>query len=88
MPAESLPAPIATGTRFFRAALERKVIAVPGAFFGVDPGRRRGDRPSRFRHHLRFSFGPDLATIGTALGRIRELIDDAAAGRLRTPAGD
>jgi hypothetical protein len=69
--------------RFFRAALARKVITVPGEFFDVDPGRRRGGRPSRFRRHLRFSFGPCMKQIETALGRIEGLVADAAAGALR-----
>jgi aspartate/methionine/tyrosine aminotransferase len=63
---------------FFRAALDRKVIAVPGDFFDVDPGKRRGGRASRFRRHLRFSFGPPMHKLETALDRIRELVADAA----------
>jgi DNA-binding transcriptional MocR family regulator len=62
--------------------LDRKVIAVPGEFFDVDPGKRRGGRPSRFRNHLRFSFGPPIGQIDTALERIAALIADAANGRL------
>jgi hypothetical protein len=64
--------------RFFRAALDRKVICVPGEFFDVDPGRRRGSRPSRFRHHLRFSFGPTMETVETALERLGQMIAEAA----------
>ncbi len=59
---------------FFRAALERKVITVPGVFFDVNPGRRRARRLSRFREHVRLSFGPDLATIEEGLGRIAAMI--------------
>lgn len=80
--AAHLPAPISDGMSFFRAALDRKVITVPGEFFDVDPGKRRGGRTSRFRKHLRFSFGPTMANIELALDRIRELIDDGAAGRI------
>ncbi|RMH36715.1 MAG: pyridoxal phosphate-dependent aminotransferase [Deltaproteobacteria bacterium] len=76
--AEHLPPAINDGMRFFRAALQKRVIAVPGEFFGVDPGRRRGRRTSRFRSHLRFSFGPPLDVIDTALARIREVIAEAA----------
>ncbi len=76
--AQHLPPTIADGMSFFRAALDRKVITVPGEFFDVNPGRRRGGRPSRFRRHLRFSFGPPMAKVELALERIRELIDDAA----------
>lgn len=78
--AAHLPPPLADGMRFFRAALDSKVIAVPGEFFDVDPGKRRGGRNSRFRSHLRFSFGPTLSTIETALERIRGLIGDAGGG--------
>jgi hypothetical protein len=62
---------------FFRAALERHVITVPGEFFDVDPGKRRGGRASRFRRHLRFSFGPPLARLDFALERFKELIATA-----------
>jgi N-succinyldiaminopimelate aminotransferase len=77
--AQHLPPAISDGMSFFQAALERKVIAVPGDFFDVDPGKRRGGRASRFRRHLRFSFGPSLAKLDLALDRIRALIADAAA---------
>jgi aspartate/methionine/tyrosine aminotransferase len=76
--AEHLPPAIADGMSFFRAALNKKVIAVPGEFFGVDPGRRRGRRASRFRNHVRFSFGPSMEVIDTALQRIGELIAEAS----------
>jgi len=77
--AQHLPPSISDGMSFFRAALDRKVIAVPGDFFDVDPGKRRGGRASRFRRHLRFSFGPSIAKLDVALDRIRTLITDAAA---------
>jgi len=75
--AEHLPPSIRDGMSFFRAALERKVITVPGEFFDVDPGKRRGGRPSRFRRHLRFSFGPPIARLELALDRLRDLITTA-----------
>jgi aspartate/methionine/tyrosine aminotransferase len=73
-----LPDSINTGMSFFKAALKKKVITVPGTFFDVDPGQRRIGRPSRFRHHMRFSFGQSLDRIETALGRIEELVSEAA----------
>jgi N-succinyldiaminopimelate aminotransferase len=76
--AQHLPPSINDGMSFFRAALDRKVITVPGDFFDVDPGKRRGGRNSRFRRHLRFSFGPPMAKLETALERIKALIEDAA----------
>lgn len=76
-----LPPGLTDGMDFFRAALERKVICVPGRFFDVDPGKRRGGRRSRFRQHLRFSFGPAMAQIETAIERIKALINDGASAK-------
>ena len=76
--AQHLPPSINDGMSFFRAALDRQVISVPGDFFDVDPGKRRGGRNSRFRRHLRFSFGPPMARVELALDRIRALVADAA----------
>ncbi|MFL5515572.1 MAG: pyridoxal phosphate-dependent aminotransferase, partial [Gemmatimonadales bacterium] len=69
-----LPAEIDDGMSFFRAALERQVICVPGEFFDVNPGKRRSGRPSRFRHYVRFSFGPDEATVVEGVRRIQEMV--------------
>jgi hypothetical protein len=74
-----LPASIRSGEDFFRAALEEKVIVVPGEFFDVDPGRRRHGRPSRFRNHVRFSFGPEIAQLEEALERLAKVVDGARA---------
>ena len=59
---------------FFRAALDKQVIAVPGEFFDVNPGKRRSQRASRFRRHVRFSFGPAMDNLETALARLETLI--------------
>jgi aspartate/methionine/tyrosine aminotransferase len=69
-----LPAPLNTGMGFFRAALEKKVIVVPGEFFDVNPGRRRAGRSSRFRSHVRFSFGPSEKSVREGLERLRTLL--------------
>jgi aspartate/methionine/tyrosine aminotransferase len=69
-----LPPAINDGMSFFRAALERKVICVPGEFFDVNPGKRRSGRPSRFRHYVRFSFGPEEATVVEGVRRIGEMV--------------
>ena len=53
---------------------------MPGEFFDVNPGKRRSHRASRFRHHVRFSFGPAMETLETALGRLEALIAEAARG--------
>ncbi len=72
-----LPESIKNGHDFFKKALERQVIVVPGEFFDVDPGGRRTARPSRFRHHVRFSFGPSLDTMDRALERLRAMVREA-----------
>jgi aspartate/methionine/tyrosine aminotransferase len=71
-----LPPPFNEGMGFFRAALEQKVITVPGEFFDVNPGKRRPSHvhASRFRHYVRFSFGPSLSVIDRALARLETLI--------------
>ncbi len=69
-----LPEPLRRGRDFFKAALAHKVITVPGAFFDVDPGKKRHGRPSRFRHYVRFSFGPPSEEIERALTRLAKLI--------------
>jgi aspartate/methionine/tyrosine aminotransferase len=58
------------GMSFFRAALDKRVIVVPGEFFDVNPGKRRAGRPSRFRHHVRLSFGPPKESLERALARL------------------
>lgn len=69
-----LPSPFNTGMGFFRKGLEAKVITVPGEFFDVNPGKRRAGRGSRFRSHVRFSFGPSEATVKAGLERLAGLI--------------
>lgn len=72
----ALPPSINDGMRFFRAALERKVICVPGEFFDVNPGKRRSGRPSRFRQYVRFSFGPEEGQVVEGVARIQRMIDE------------
>ena len=69
-----LPAPLNDGMGFFRAALEKKVIVVPGEFFEVNPGKRRRAGSSRFRQYVRFSFGPSMETMELALTRLEQLV--------------
>lgn len=69
-----LPKGLNDGPSFFRAALNEKVITVPGEFFDVNPGKRRGGRPSRFRHYIRFSFGPSEDVLSKALDRLERMI--------------
>jgi aspartate/methionine/tyrosine aminotransferase len=68
-----LPAPLHDAEVFFRRALERRVMTVPGAFFDVNPGKRRRG-PSPFRSWVRFSFGPPEANVRTGLDRLAEMV--------------
>ncbi len=69
-----LPGTLSDGHAFFRAALQEKVICVPGEFFDVNPGKRRAGRPSRFRNHVRFSFGPSEEVVSRALDRLEAMV--------------
>ena len=71
-----LPAAINEGMAFFRAALQRQVICVPGEFFDVNPGKRRSGRPSRFRQYVRFSFGPEEAAVVEGISRIQSMVGE------------
>jgi aspartate/methionine/tyrosine aminotransferase len=62
------------GMAFFKAALQHKVICVPGEFFDINPGKRRSGRPSRFRQYVRFSFGPEEKAIVEGVRRIGEMV--------------
>ena len=76
----ALPPPLDDGMGFFRAALARKVITVPGEFFDVNPGKRRRSQGSRFSRYVRFSFGPSADTVDRALARIADLVAQPSAG--------
>ena len=70
---ERLPPPLDDALAFFRAALERKVLTVPGEFFDVNPGkRRRGGAP--YRQWMRFSFGPSEPNLRMGLERLEALV--------------
>jgi N-succinyldiaminopimelate aminotransferase len=71
---EDLPPPLNDGMGFFRAALEEKVIVVPGEFFDVNPGKRRQGRTSRFKGYVRFSFGPAMSVLEKAVARLERLV--------------
>jgi N-succinyldiaminopimelate aminotransferase len=73
---DQLPPPLDDGMGFFRAALDRQVIVVPGEFFDVNPGKRRSQRASRFRRHVRFSFGPSQESIDAGLARLEKMVGE------------
>lgn len=72
---ENLPPPLNDAEGFFRAALQHKVMTVPGHFFDVNPG---GDRkePSPYASWLRFSFGPPEDNVRMGLDRLQRMIND------------
>lgn len=70
---ENLAPPLRSGMDFCEAALEHRVITVPGRFFDVNPGQRRRGLPSRLHQHLRLSFGPRLAEVERGLDALAEL---------------
>lgn len=69
-----LPEPLTDGMAFFRAALEKRVICVPGLFFDVNPGQRRAQHWSRFRQYVRLSFGPEIGEVERGLDRLEGMI--------------
>jgi N-succinyldiaminopimelate aminotransferase len=75
-----LPGRLSDGMEFFRAALEHKVITVPGQFFDVNPGKRRSALASRFHDYARFSFGPPLGVLEQACDRLEALVAEHAGG--------
>lgn len=68
-----LPSPLHDAEVFFRRALERRVMTVPGGFFDINPGKRRRG-PSPFRSWVRFSFGPPEANVRLGLERLAEVV--------------
>jgi hypothetical protein len=61
---------------FFWRALDHKVMTVPGAFFDVDPGKRRGGR-SPYARWMRFSFGPPIDNLRLGLDRLEAMLERA-----------
>lgn len=76
----NLPESINDGMAFFRAALEHKVVCVPGVFFDVNPGGRRSRWLSRFHQYVRLSFGPPMDNLRTGLDRLAEMVKEARDG--------
>lgn len=73
----ALPPGLDDGMSFFRRALERQVICVPGEFFDINPGKRRSGRASRFRKYVRLSFGPDEAQVTEGVRRLAQMVREA-----------
>jgi aspartate/methionine/tyrosine aminotransferase len=73
---ENLPPPFDDAMQFFRAALEHRVLTVPGQFFDVNPGGFRR-QPSPYRQCMRFSFGPPEDNMLQGLERLRRMVKGA-----------
>jgi len=71
-----LPAPLNDAEVFFRRALERKVLTVPGRFFDINPGKLRSG-PSPLAQWMRFSFGPPRDNVELGLDRLAALVAEA-----------
>lgn len=69
----SLPPPFQDADALFAAALDRRVMIVPGRFFDVNPCALRPPDPE-YRHWVRFSFGPPEDNVRLGLARLREVI--------------
>ncbi len=72
-----MPPSLDDGMAFFRAALEHKVVCVPGVFFDVNPGGRRSRWMSRFHQYVRLSFGPAMDSLRPGLDRLAEMVAEA-----------
>jgi hypothetical protein len=69
-----LPKPLNDADGFFKAALERKVVIIPGRFFDVNPGKTHPPMKD-LKKWVRFSFGPSEDKISTGLERLGEMIE-------------
>ena len=68
-----LPDPINDSDIFFKEALNRKVMTVPGHFFDISHGHRDKETPF-FKKFVRFSFGPTEDNMKMGLARLTEMI--------------
>lgn len=73
----ALPAPLNDANAFFDAALDERVVIVPGRCFDVNPAEQRRPDPE-YRRWVRFSFGPSVDNIKLGLTRLRALIESRA----------
>ena len=72
---EDLEPPFSDPERFFRSALDQKVLTVPGVFFDVNPGNaRKGTSP--LNGWMRFSFGPPEENMEMGLDRLALMLQE------------
>lgn len=67
-----LKKPLQDGLEFFEQGLQEKVITVPGAFFDVNPGKRRVY--ARYQNYSRISFGPEMSVLERGLNALERVI--------------
>lgn len=70
---DQLPAPFNDSEYFFRKALEKKVITVPGPFFDVNPGKHREGK-SPYWQWMRFSYGPTMENVLMGLDCLEKML--------------
>ncbi|MFN8576332.1 MAG: pyridoxal phosphate-dependent aminotransferase [Candidatus Sericytochromatia bacterium] len=70
-----LPEPLNNGMSFFQEGLKYKFITVPGIFFDVNPGKRRGGINAHYQNYCRISFGPELNKLKTGLDSMEIMIN-------------
>jgi hypothetical protein len=68
-----LKPPFNDADALFRAALQKKVMLVPGRFFDVNPGQHRPPDAS-YAQWVRFSFGPPEDNVRLGLKRLADLL--------------
>jgi aspartate/methionine/tyrosine aminotransferase len=71
----NLPEPLNNGMNFFQEGLKYKFITVPGSFFDVNPGKRRGGINAHYQNYCRISFGPELNKLKTGLDSMEKMIN-------------
>ena len=74
-----LPEPFCDAERFFRSALQKRVLTVPGRSFHFDPNATgQGDRaqqaPSPYDSWMRFSFAPSIDHLRMGLDRLAKVL--------------
>ena len=68
-----LKPPFNDAESLFRAALQAKVMLVPGRYFDVNPGQHRAPDPA-YDRWVRFSFGPPEENVRLGLSRLAALL--------------
>lgn len=72
-----LPEKLRDAMAFFERALQEKVIVVPGAFFDVNPDRRRPH--CCYQDHVRLSFGPDMDVLERGVAGLERMLESGGA---------